>query len=109
MLASKEGLPGVVGLLAEHCVKGLSADQHAVIAARVHAGKDIRAVGDLLNYSRPHAARRWDEVKDVVLVPLGLHRHDDLLAGLWVMLHADCCTAPCMLMLKNDSRFQSRR
>ena len=38
-------------------------------------------------------------------MPLGLPRHDDVLAGLWIALHARCCTAPSFSLLRNDSRF----
>lgn len=107
MLAPKETLPGVVGMLAGHCVKGLGKEHYLVIAARTHVGRDMEAVGVLAGYSRAQVARRWDQVKEWVLAPLGLGQHDDLLAGIWVMLHADCCTAPSILLLKNDSRFKS--
>jgi len=34
-----------------------------------------------------------------------LPQHDDALAGLWVALHAGCCTARVLALLKTDSRF----
>lgn len=107
MLAPKETLPGVVGMLAGHCVKGLREEHQLVLAARTHAGRDLEAIGVLAGYSRAQVARRWDQAKEWVLAPLGLGVHDDLLTGILVMLHADCCTAPSILLLKNDSRFQS--
>ncbi len=66
-----------------------------------------RQRGRRVCYSESQTRRRWDEVKDFVLVPLGLPRHDDALAGFWVALHAGCCTSPSLLLLKTDSRFAS--
>jgi hypothetical protein len=103
---SVERMPGVTGEIQRFCVKGLRPEHHLVIAARLHAGTTRRAAA-LLHYSESQTKRRWDEVKDFVLVPLGLARHDDVLAGLWIALHAGCCTAPAISLLENDSRFTS--
>jgi hypothetical protein len=97
-------MPGVAGELQRFCVKGLHAEHHLVIAARVHTGT-TKGAAALSSYSESQTKRRWDEVKDFVLVPLGLPRHDDVLAGLWVVLHSTCCTAPSFSLLRNDSRF----
>ena len=99
-------LPGIAGRLQAFCVRGLRPEHHLVIAARLHAGS-VKGAAALVCYSESQTRRRWDEVKDFVLVPLGLPRHDDALAGFWVALHAGCCTSPSLLLLKTDSRFAS--
>lgn len=106
MLESIEGFGGAVGQLRSHCVKGLQDDHHLVIAARVSCG-DCERASKLLSYSRSQTQRRWNEVKDFILVPLGLSRHDDALAGIWLVLHSSCCASPSFWLLENDGRFAS--
>ena len=106
MIQPIEPLTGVAGGLQQFHVLGLREEHALVIAARIHAGK-TRAVSGPIDYSEPQIRRRWDEVKDFILVPLGLDRHNDMLAGMWIVLHATCCTAPSFLLLKNDIRFSS--
>ena len=106
MLETVERLPGVAGELQRFCIKGLRDEHHLVIAARIHAG-DIKTAGSIIGYSDSQTRYRWDQAKEYMLVPLGLPEHDDALAGLWIVLHATCCTAPVFLLLKNDSRFAS--
>jgi hypothetical protein len=97
---------GVVGEISRFCVKGLRPEHHLALAARIHGGS-ARLAAQLTNYSESQVKRRLDEVKDFVLVPLGLRRHDDLLTGMWVALHQHCCTAPVFSLLESDSRFRS--
>jgi hypothetical protein len=105
MLQREEGWPGVLGVLAAQCVLGLRPEHQLVIAARIHGGRHGAAA--LIGYSDSQVRRRWDQVKELVLVPLGLPEHDDVLAGIWVVLHSDCCTAEAVSLLRNDSRFAS--
>jgi len=106
LLQPIERLPGVSGILQEFHVLGLKEEHVLEIAARVHAGK-TSAFSGLIDYSEPQIRKRWEEVKDFILVPLGLDRHNDMLTGMWIVLHATCCTAPSFLLLKNDIRFKS--
>lgn len=103
---SPESIKDIFAMLQRQCVRGLEEEHQLVIAGRVSAGNCQKAAMKL-SYSRSQTQRRWDEVKDFVLVPLGLTRHDDLLTGIWIVLHQSCCTAPAVLLLKNDSRFAS--
>jgi hypothetical protein len=96
----------VAGQLQGFCVKGLRVEHHVVVAARIHTG-EIKSAGAIIGYSASQTRHWWDRAKEYVLVPLGLPEHDDALAGLWIMLHATCCTAPVFLLLKNDVRFAS--
>jgi len=66
-----ERMPGVAGELQRFCVKGLRPEHHLVIAARIHTGT-TKGAAALSSYSESQTKRRWDEVKDFVLVPLGL-------------------------------------
>lgn len=106
MFQSSESMGIVADHLRTHCVKGLRAEHQDVIAARIHAG-DCDRGSRLLSYSRSQTQRRWNEVKDFVLVPLGLTRHDDALAGLWLGFHSTCCVVLAFSLLETDSRFAS--
>ena len=99
-----EGDPGVAGVLARAHVRGLEEAHALVIAARLAAGS-IREAAPLFGYSQPQMRRRWDQVKEIILIPLGLPSHDDALAALWVALHGRCCTERVFALLKIDSRF----
>jgi len=102
--ADHEDESGPAGVLARAHVRGLEEEHDLVIAARLAAGSTPEAAA-LLGYSNSQMRRRWDQVKEIILVPLGLPQHDDALAGLWVALHEGCCTARVFALLKTDSRF----
>lgn len=88
-----QGVEAVVAALASHHVKGFEAEHHAVSSARLRFGS-LAEAGRSLGYSASQMRRRWDQVKELILIPLGLPQHDDLLVGVWVVLHALCCTKP---------------
>lgn len=94
----------LLAILRGHCVRGLTEQDLLVIAGRTFAGRPSEA-GPLIGYSEAHMRRRWDQVKEMILVPLGLRRHDDLLAGLWLILHRHCCALPAWDLLATDPRF----
>ncbi|HXH23521.1 MAG TPA: hypothetical protein VNN10_16000 [Dehalococcoidia bacterium] len=98
---------GLIGLLAQAHVHGLAEAHPCIMAARL-AGGGTRAGAELLGYSESQMRRRWDQVKEVILVPLGLPPHDDALAMLWAALHRGCCSARMFELLKTDSRFTGR-
>jgi hypothetical protein len=77
------------------------------MAARIATGGCVAAAA-ALSYSRSQTQRRWNEVKDLALIPLGLPRHDDVLAAIWILAHRACCTSTTFLLLENDSRFNGR-
>ena len=106
MIQPHEQMPGVAGILRDFHVLGLQEAHHLVIASRIHAGK-TSAAADLMDYSETQVRSRWNEVKDFILVPLGMDRHNDMLAGMWIVLHATCCAAPAFSLLENDARFAS--
>jgi hypothetical protein len=106
-LFERSSAAGLAGLLTRAHVHGLEEEHARVIAARMAAG-GIRSAGDLLGYSESQVRRRWDQIKEILLVPLGLPPHDDALAGLWVAWHRGCCTARVFELLRTDSRFTSR-
>ena len=84
----------------------LRPEHHLAIAYRMHH-QDFKLASRIISYSESQTKRRWNEVQDFFLPFLGLPRHDDVLTGVWVVLHAACCTAPSFALLKNDSRFAS--
>lgn len=77
-----------------------------ILAARLSRPK-LDEAGRLLHLSLAQARRRWDRVREVILVRLGLPEHDDLWVGVWLAFHSECCAAPVFEMLKNESRFAS--
>jgi len=99
-----EDEPGLAGVLARAHVRGLEEEHAVVIAARLSGGSS-RDAGRAIGYSASQMRRRWDQVKEIILIPLALPQHDDALAGLWVALHSGCCTARVFALLKSDSRF----
>lgn len=98
---------GLITALTAHHVRGLQPEHLEVVAARLSCGS-ADAAAEVLVYSRSQVQRRWNEVKDFILVPLGLPRHDDALAGCWAVLHRGCCVEAAFLLLENDGRFGSR-
>ena len=107
MLETSQQLPGVAGQLHAFHVKGLRDEHHLAIAARIQFGKAEHA-GLAIGYSRSQTQRRWGEVADFCLIPLGLPQHDEVLTALWILLHRSCCAAPSFLLLENDSRFATK-
>lgn len=95
---------GLVHELKSAHVRGLEVGHCEAIAARLACG-GVREGGPVLGYSLSQFRRRWDQVKEIILVPLGLPQHDDGLAGFWVALHLGCCTAAVLALLEGDSRF----
>jgi hypothetical protein len=97
---------GLVEVLAKAHVRGLKPEHHLAIAFRVKH-HDFKGAPRVISYSESQTKRRWNEVQDFFLPILGLPRHDEVLTGIWIVLHALCCTAPSFALLENDSRFSS--
>jgi hypothetical protein len=87
-------------------VRGLTELHALAIAGRLAAG-GTRGVASLLGYSERQARRRWVEVMEAVMTPLGLYRHDEAATGLWLALHRDCCAKRAFELLRTDARFTS--
>lgn len=104
---SESSDPSLIASLGQYCVRGLTPDYHLVIAARL-SSRDLPQAGALIGYSGSQMRRRWDQVKEWVLVPIGYPPHDDALIGLWIALHREDCTALVFWLLENDSRFMSK-
>lgn len=90
--------------LSRHHVRGL-ADRHIeVLAARLAYNK-LALAGKVLGYSEQQMRRRWVQTRELILVPLALPAHDDLLCGLWVAAHRQCCLQELERLIGSDSRF----
>lgn len=97
----------LIGSLADQHVRGLIDDHASVVAARIRFGRASQG-GAARGYSEAQMRRRWDQIRELVLMPLGLPAHDDFLAGMWMVLHRTCCAANMFVMLGSDSRFASK-
>jgi hypothetical protein len=65
----------------------------------------MEEAGGSLSYSVSQMRRRWDQIRELILIPLGLPPHDDLLTGIWLIQHATCCAAATFELLEADDRF----
>jgi hypothetical protein len=78
---------GLVEVLAKAHVRGLKPEHHLAIAFRVKH-HDFKGAPRVISYSESQTKRRWNEVQDFFLPILGLPRHDEVLTGIWIVLHA---------------------
>ena len=98
----------LLAALEGHCVRGFTADHYKVVAARLISG-NLGEAAAILGYSKSQVRRRWDQIKELILVPLGLPSHDDALVGMWMVLHGEHCSSEVFRLLKSDSRFTTFR
>lgn len=92
----------IIRTLRSHCIKGLTIEHDKVIAARLVA-PNLAQAGRVIGYSPSQMRRRWDQIKELVLIPLALPPHDDALVGLWIALHMDHCTARVNALLLDEN------
>jgi hypothetical protein len=93
----------MTALLRATHVRGLEQGDQELLAARTAAKQPDAA--KVLCLSGSQFRRRWDTLMEVVLVPIGLPKHDQFLIGLWFALHATCCASEAWWLLENDVRF----
>lgn len=107
----KEPLPlrpsiTVLERLESHHIRGLTREHSKIIASRIRFG-NLSKAGEQLGYSPSQMRRRWDQLKELILIPLGLPPHDDMLAGIWIAFHQEDCTFDALQLLKTDVRYSS--
>ena len=106
MFQDAKDLPTLMEALEKAHVRGLKLEHHLAIAFRIKY-HDFKCAPQFISYSESQTKRRWNEVQDFFLPILGLPRHDEVLTGIWSILHRHCCTALSFALLEKDSRFTS--
>jgi hypothetical protein len=96
-----------IRLLREGCCKGLTVDQQRILAARV-VSDSARTAAQLMYLSERAFRDRLARVEDIVLVPLGLPR-DSALAGVWFVLHSECCTKEAWALAEMSAIFPAAK